>query len=140
MRFSCLAPMGIPRFAARDISILNGKYVIPTGTVVLGHIQQIIRDPKVFTNPDEFNPSRFLNEKGEFVKNNQNIVFGTGKRDCLGRSLAQVEFFLFYSSLMQNFNFNWAEGDDLENLSIKGIVGSTQSPKPFKAILTKRPL
>lgn len=78
MRFSCLAPMGIPRYSTRDIPLLNGKYVIPAGTVVLGHLHQVVRDPKVFENPDAFNPSRFLNEKGDFVKNNQNIVFGTG--------------------------------------------------------------
>ncbi len=79
MRLSTLAPMGIPRFATRDISLQNGKYVIPAGTVVLGHLHQIVRDPKVFNNPEVFDPSRFLNENGVLVKSNQNIVFGIGK-------------------------------------------------------------
>ena len=93
MRLSTLAPMGIPRYATRDISLLNGKYIIPAGTVVLGHLHQIVRDPKVFDNPEVFDPSRFLNETGAFVKSNQNIVFGIGEKKNFFKLDLKIAFF-----------------------------------------------
>ncbi len=105
MRLSCLAPMGIPRYSTRDISLLNGKYVIPAGTVVLGHIQQIVRDPNVFKNPDVFDPSRFLNEKGVFAKNNQNIVFGTGAKLKPSFQISKVTFTSGFSKYIINLLF-----------------------------------
>ena len=68
-----------------------------------------------------------------FVKNEHNVVFSIGKRDCLGKSLALIELFLFFASLMQNYQFKAVT----ENLDLEPHVQFTQSPKPFEVILSK---
>ena len=41
------------------------------------------------------------------------IAFGLGKRYCLGQSLAEKEFFIFFTALMQQFDFKHAPGTTL---------------------------
>ena len=39
----------------------------------------IMKDPKYFEDPLRFNPRRFIDEEGKFVKNERIIPFGIGK-------------------------------------------------------------
>ena len=85
-------------------------------------------------NPHEFRPERFLNvdqeaEKLVFKPHPALIPYGIGKSDCLGRSLAKMELFMFLSALLHRFEFEWTS---------KGIpniddchVGVTRMPMPF---------
>ena len=61
----------------------------------------------------------------------------SGKRDCLGRSLALTEMFLFFAALMQRYNFKSVH-EDLSMIDIEPVVMFTQIPKPFEVILNKR--
>ena len=36
-------------------------------------------DPRVFPNPEEFRPSRYFNDKGEFIKSDAVIPFSMGE-------------------------------------------------------------
>lgn len=137
----------------------GGRIVIPAGTTVLPNIYRIVTDPNQFPDPEKFHPERFLSPDGKYVKNDHNIIFSvgklpkikteswtssffmvsiSGKRDCLGKSLALTELFLFFSALMQRYTFKWADGTDLNNLSIEGKVGFTQNPPPFKVVVQRR--
>ncbi|CAG2175070.1 unnamed protein product, partial [Oppiella nova] len=40
---------------------ING-YKVPVGTIIFVYIYMLHRDPKVFPNPEQFNPDRFLPE------------------------------------------------------------------------------
>ncbi|KAF7333200.1 Cytochrome P450 [Mycena venus] len=48
----------------------------------------MLHDPEVFTNPMKFDPDRYLNLDSEMEKVT-NIVFGFGRRQCPGKSLAE---------------------------------------------------
>jgi cytochrome P450 len=62
----------------------------------------------------------------------------TGKRDCLGKSLALTELYLFFSALMQKYSFHWIDEDHLEQLVTKPKIGFIQSPPPYQVIVKKR--
>jgi 26-hydroxylase len=94
-------------------------------------------DPTLWDQPEEFRPSRFLNE-GKVQKPEYFIPFGVGRRMCLGDVLARMELFLFFSSIMHTFNLQLPEGEPLP--SLKGNVGVTISPQAYNVILTPRPL
>lgn len=51
------------------------------------NLHSIHFDPMIFPNPEQFQPDRFLNEKGEFdaPKTERVIPFGYGKRKCVGK-------------------------------------------------------
>ena len=62
----------------------------------------------------------------------------TGKRDCLGKSLALTELYLFFAALMQRYTFKWINEANLEQLSIEAKVGVTRCPMPYDVIISKR--
>ena len=100
-RAATLVPPGVPHYTSSDVAI--GSYIIPKGTVVFGSLYHIMNDPKHFKDPHTFNPDRFLNTKGEFVSDERVAPFGVGKRICLGQTLAEKEFYIFFAGLMQQF-------------------------------------
>ena len=63
------------------------------------------------------------------------LLFFPGKRDCLGKSLALTELFLFFASLMQRYTFTTTKNP--KDLDISPIVGLTQSPPSVDVIITK---
>ncbi|XP_056613330.1 cytochrome P450 2M1-like isoform X1 [Triplophysa dalaica] len=98
-----LAPIALPHKMMRDTEY-NG-YVIPEGTVVFPLISSVLADPELWKNPNCFDPENFLDENGRFKKNDAFVVFGMGKRACLGEALARLEYFLFFTILLQRFTF-----------------------------------
>ncbi|XP_048017997.1 cytochrome P450 2M1-like [Megalobrama amblycephala] len=97
------APIAIPHKMMCDTEY-NG-YVIPKGTMVFPLLSSVLIDPKRWKNPNCFDPENFLNEEGQFMKNDAFVAFGMGKRVCLGEALARTELFLFFTSLLQHFTF-----------------------------------
>ncbi len=78
------------RLALKDTKI--GDMEIPAGTVVLGSIGAANRDPRVFDDPDRFDPKR-RNAR-------RNIAFGHGEHFCPGASLARAEARVSFERLL----------------------------------------
>ncbi|XP_053095087.1 cytochrome P450 2K6-like [Pangasianodon hypophthalmus] len=60
------------------------------------------------------------------------------RRVCLGESLARMELFLFFSSLLQHFRFTPPPGVSEDQLDLTGVVGITVNPSPHKLCAVKR--
>jgi len=60
----------------------------------------------------------------------------SGKRVCLGESLARAELFLYFTSMMQHFKFRLAP--DYPVPDIKGRFAVTNIPKPFHVLVEAR--
>jgi len=137
LRFTTIAPLAVPHYTFTDIWTSDKKYHIPAGTTIFPNLHQVTHNPQVFKNPEEFNPDRFLDDENRFSKNDHNIVFGIGKRDCLGKSLAREQLFLFFTGLMQRYRVR-SPLEDIKDLSLEPAPGFTLTPKPFEVILERR--
>ncbi|CBY14586.1 unnamed protein product [Oikopleura dioica] len=58
-----------------------------------------------FPEPLKFKPERFLDEQGEFKKNENLMPFFIGKRSCPGQILANLEVFHFMKNMIKEFRF-----------------------------------
>ncbi|XP_062996488.1 cytochrome P450 2G1-like [Elgaria multicarinata webbii] len=102
-RFIDVAPLGAPHAVIRDTNFRG--YLLPKGTNIITFLYSVHKDPTQFKNPEMFDPTNFLDEKGEFRRRDGFMPFSAGKRVCLGESLARVEMFLFFTTLLQRFTF-----------------------------------
>ncbi|KAF5732814.1 Ent-kaurenoic acid oxidase 1 [Tripterygium wilfordii] len=86
------------REATKDVYI-NG-YLIPKGWRALVWFRGVHLDPEVYSNPKEFDPSRwedFTPKAGTF------LPFGAGSRLCPGNDLAKLEVSVFLHHFLLNY-------------------------------------
>ncbi|KAK8390851.1 hypothetical protein O3P69_010518 [Scylla paramamosain] len=132
-RFGSITPLAV--HASPEETTLGG-YRIPKRTWVIGNLYGIHWDKKVWGDPENFRPERFLNEAGEFVRSEHVLPFSVGRRNCLGESLARIEIFLFLTSMLQKYEFGVAEG--FEKPSTNFRCGVTLNPCEYHILLTER--
>ena len=147
----------MPHYTRQTVWTSDKKYCIPAGTHIFPNLNHITNNPEVFQNPRQFMPERFLDSNNNFTKHDHNIVFGigiligrsycfwwetdgnffAGKRDCLGKSLAQTQFYLFLTGILHQFKFK-SPLENLEDVSLKPNYGFTMSTQPFEVIAEER--
>nr|ACO35752.1 flavonoid 3'-hydroxylase [Cosmos sulphureus] len=121
-------PLSLPRIASESCEI--DGYFIPKGSTLLVNVWAIARDPKMWTDPLEFRPTRFLpgGEKPNVdVKGNdfEVIPFGAGRRICVGISLGLRMVQLLVATLVQTFDWELANGVLPEKLNMNEAFGLT---------------
>ncbi|KAK3598208.1 hypothetical protein CHS0354_026610 [Potamilus streckersoni] len=129
LRMSSIVILSIPHAPVTDVSFQG--YHIPKGMLILPDIHSVLSDPKVWGDPENFRPERFISEEGKLMKPDEFIPFFTGRRNCLGESLAKMELLLFISALVQRFELMPSQGEKLDIRDVDGIFGATHAPKPF---------
>nr|WLF82656.1 cytochrome P450 1A1 [Tor putitora] len=111
-RHSSFLPFTIPHCTSKDTS-LNG-YFIPKDTCVFVNQWQVNHDPELWKDPSSFNLDRFLTADGtdlNRVEGEKVLVFGLGKRRCIGESIGRAEVFLFLAILLQRLKFSGIPGE-----------------------------
>ena len=106
-RFTTPAPLGIPLRVTNDI-IFEG-YNIRKHTTVLINYWFVHHDEKVWTDPWNFRPQRFLDSAGHLLPSEHPLrqalmPFGLGPRNCPGQVLGMNHVFIFVASILQRFN------------------------------------
>ncbi|KAM7173708.1 cytochrome P450 2K4-like [Macrochelys suwanniensis] len=129
-RFANILPMDLPHETTEDVTLKG--YFIPKGTYIIPLLASVLRDESQWKKPDTFNPEHFLDSKGKFVKKEAFMPFSAGRRICAGETLAKMELFLFFTSLLQRFTFHPPPGVTSSDLDLTPAVGFTTPPMPHK--------
>ncbi|XP_055507621.1 cytochrome P450 2K1-like [Leucoraja erinacea] len=124
-RFGNIVPMNIMHSTTADVNFKG--YFIPKDTLVIPLLTSVLFDKTQWENPRAFNPSNFLDADGKFVKRDAFAPFSMGRRACAGETLARVELFLFFTTLIQKFRFQVPP--NVNNLELVSGVGFTSFPK-----------
>ncbi|XP_063294184.1 cytochrome P450 2J4-like [Pelobates fuscus] len=133
-RFASVVPLGISHSSLQDEQ-LNG-FTIPKGTLIITDLSSLNYDETYWKYPHEFNPENFLNNDGELIKAEAFLPFSAGPRVCLGENLARMEIFLFFTTLLTQFEFQWPDPTSTPDLT--SVFGVSQTPKRFKMRLVSR--
>jgi cytochrome P450 family 110 len=102
----------------REPFTLANKWTIPTGEVVAVMIISIMKDARVFAEPERFRPERFLEKKFALA---EFLPFGGGARRCLGAAFAEAELALAVAELAQRWDLE-LESDEPERATRKNLT------------------
>ncbi|KAB1217068.1 Geraniol 8-hydroxylase [Morella rubra] len=130
-------PLLVPRSPSQSSTI--GGYTVPKGARIMLNVWAIHRDPKIWDNPLEFRPERFLNDSGrlDYSGNDFNYLpFGSGRRICAGLPLAEKTLKYVLASLLHQFEWQLPPSTELDLSDRFGIV--TKKRMPLIAIPTPR--
>ncbi|KAM3598030.1 uncharacterized protein V6R79_012537 [Siganus canaliculatus] len=128
-RMANVVPSSLHR-ASADVNFHG--YFIKKGTPVLVLLSSALKDENEWEQPYNFYPAHFLDKEGNFRKRDAFIPFSAGARVCVGESLARMELFLFFTSLIQHFRFTPPPGATEDDLDLMPVVGLTLTPQPHK--------
>ncbi|KAB1217072.1 Geraniol 8-hydroxylase [Morella rubra] len=137
LRLHPALPLLIPRSPSKSSTI--GGYTVPKGARVMLNVWAIHMDPKIWDNPLEFRPERFLEDSGrlDYSGNDFNYLpFGSGRRICAGLPLAERMLTYVLASLLHQFEWELPPGTELDLSDRFGIV--TKKRMPLVAIPTPR--
>lgn len=102
MRFDTLLPL-VVRSLQRDLRIAG--WDLPAGTLVGPSPLLVHENPRVWPEPHEFRPERFLDRK---VPPYEWLAFGGGHRRCLGVSFALFEMTVVLATLVSRLDLRLA--------------------------------
>jgi len=139
LRSSSIVPGGVPHRTLKDIKI-NG-YDIKKDTVIMANIYYIHYNEKIWGDPLNFRPERYLSPDGKVFKKPEAVMaFSVGRRQCIGESLARDTLFLFITNIFQRFSIAHADpskvAKDLSDVETADTI--TPNTAPYKVVLTDR--
>eukprot|EP00112_Aurelia_sp_Birch-Aquarium-sp1_P013905 Seg298.8 transcript_id=Seg298.8/GoldUCD/mRNA.D3Y31 product="Steroid 17-alpha-hydroxylase/17 20 lyase" protein_id=Seg298.8/GoldUCD/D3Y31 len=135
-RLAAITPLIPPHRTTCNTTLAGFK--IPKHTHVIFNTYAIHHDERHWSDPEDFQPERWLDEDGSYTpgKHTSFLPFSAGKRVCFGEALAKMELFLILSRVFQSFEFLPADREDLPKTD--GFVFLTHQRKPYKVIAKKR--
>ncbi|GMP71495.1 hypothetical protein CsSME_00029867 [Camellia sinensis var. sinensis] len=98
-------PLSVPREALSNCHVAG--YHVPKGTCLIVNLWKLHREPKIWANPNDFQPKRFLSEnvkmdvKGQCFKY---LPYSAGRRMCPGVTVSLQMMHLVLGRMLQGFD------------------------------------
>ncbi|KAH6671036.1 cytochrome P450 CYP621A2 [Halenospora varia] len=139
MRLDPATPNGVPHRSSED-TVYKG-YFIPKGSLIIASVRAINYDPEVYTDPETFNPGRYLpvssGGAGEPFPVSQ---FGFGRRVCPGAHLGTASLWIVVATIFATVNIGMPKDKQgkeyMPNPEI--ITGFASRSEPFDCEITAR--
>ncbi|OWM74472.1 hypothetical protein CDL15_Pgr003975 [Punica granatum] len=123
------APLSAAREFTKDCTV--GGYDIPAGSQLIVNLHKLHRDPRVWEDPDEFRPERFLTSHKNIDVKGQHfelIPFGGGRRACPGLGHAIQMAQLTLASLLHAFDITTPSDAPVDMTGSPGLTNSKATP------------
>lgn len=104
MRLYPPAPV-MTRRSTEDLDLAGTR--LPKSSLIVIPIFVLHRHRRLWTDPDRFDPDRFLPENEAKIPRTQYMPFGYGPRVCIGSSFAMIEATAILATLLQSVRFEW---------------------------------
>lgn len=122
---------GVVRDAVEGVDL--GGLRAGRGDTFLISVYGLHRSPRLWKDPGEFIPDRFLPERAAELPRYQYIPFGAGRHVCIGQHLALPTMTLTIAKLAQRFVWSFPEGE------VRPEARPSLKPSgPFRATLVPR--
>jgi cytochrome P450 len=99
------------RQPAEDVTV--GEWEIPKGSLIVVSTYALQRDPRFFTEPDQFNPDRFATGWEERIPRFAYLPFGGGPRVCIGNGFAIMETRLVLATVAQRCKLSLEPNEEI---------------------------
>ncbi|KAL2253148.1 ferruginol synthase-like [Sesamum indicum] len=123
-------PLLVPHKSEAEVEISGNT--IPKGTQIFINMWANERDSTLWSNPDAFQPKRFLDTIEYKGQDYLLVPFGSGRRICPGMPLANRMLHVTMATLIDNFAWELEPGKKLEPLYCAELLGMALSVKEAK--------
>ncbi|EJD54669.1 cytochrome P450, partial [Auricularia subglabra TFB-10046 SS5] len=109
LRWQPPIPFGIPHRTIGEDDIYKG-YLIPKHATVIANVWNVLHNGPVEQRLDEFDPSRYLDPSRNAP--DPTVVFGFGRRICVGQLVAENMIFLMVAAILSAFTILPPKGEE----------------------------
>lgn len=126
----------MPHESIQDCTVAG--FCIPAGTQLLHNLWKMHRDPKVWSDPLEFQPERFLQKHANvdiWGRDFEYLPFGLGRRSCPGITFPVQVLHLTLAQLLHKFELGTVLDSPVDMTESAGIT----NPKATSLEVTLTP-
>ena len=102
-------------------------------TIVFVNNHQLNMADNLWSNPETYDPSRFLDQDETFKKPDHFQPFSMGRRSCMGYKIVQIVSYFIVANLVRNYVFEEAVGNPEHQLGMLSLP-----PGSYNMKLTRR--
>ncbi|WVZ64591.1 hypothetical protein U9M48_014086 [Paspalum notatum var. saurae] len=136
LRLHTPGPLLLPHNSMQATRLGQGRYHVPSDTMVIVNAWAIARDPGAWESPEDFRPERFAGSTVDFRGQHFELIpFGSGRRMCPGMNLGVSTVELALANLVGRFDWELPVEDDKEKIDMQEAPGFVVRKKaPLRAV------